>query len=83
MKSNIAHGMWTKARCLAALDGDLPESYTVEARFKLPLFLPAKVAFTTWEEGPERRFEVRGASDGKPHLDGSVQATRTHAATVR
>ena len=26
----IAHGMWTKARCLAALEGRLPDAYTVD-----------------------------------------------------
>ena len=68
MKSNIAHGMWTKARCLAALEGELPEAYTVEVRFKLPIFLPSKVTFST----DTRRFEVRAAKDGKPHLEGQV-----------
>ena len=28
----IAHGMWTKARCLAALQGHLPDAFTVEVR---------------------------------------------------
>ncbi len=37
----IAHGMWTKARCLAALEGALPDTYAVDVRFKLPLRLPA------------------------------------------
>jgi acyl dehydratase len=68
MKSNIAHGMWTKARCLAALEGELPDSYTIEVRFKLPIFLPSKVTFST----DTRRFEVRSAQDGKPHVDGHV-----------
>jgi acyl dehydratase len=68
MKSNIAHGMWTKARCLAALEGELPDAYTAEVRFKLPIFLPAKVAFST----DTRRFSVRDARTGKPHLDGHV-----------
>ena len=44
----IAHGMWTKARCLAALQGHLPEAFTVEVAFKLPVRLPAKVAFASW-----------------------------------
>lgn len=74
MKRHIAHGMWTKARALAALEGELPEAYTVDVRFKLPIFLPAKVAFSTWEEGSTRRFDVHAAKDGKPHLDGTVTA---------
>ncbi len=72
MKRNIAHGMWTKARCLAALEGELPETYAVEVRFKLPIFLPAKVAFTTSEGEGARRFHVRDARKGKPHVEGQV-----------
>ena len=36
----IAHGMWSKARCLAALDGRLPDAVTVEVAFK-PILSPA------------------------------------------
>jgi acyl dehydratase len=74
MKTAIAHGAWTKAHALAALEGELPNDYTVDVRFKLPLFLPSKVAFSTWVEGSDRRFDVRALKDGKPHLDGSVTA---------
>jgi hypothetical protein len=74
MKTNIAHGMWTKARCLAALEAELPESYTVEVRFKLPIFLPAKVAFDASASGDGWEFNVAGAGDGKPHLAGRVSA---------
>jgi hypothetical protein len=74
MKRNIAHGMWTKARCLAALEGELPESYTVDVRFKLPIFLPAKVAFDAHEAEGARHFHVRDARKGKPHVEGQVTA---------
>jgi acyl dehydratase len=66
MPRPIAHGMWLKARCLAELEPALPDAFTVEVRFKLPLFLPAQVAFGVREDG----FEVRDASSGKPHLSG-------------
>ena len=46
----IAHGMWTKARCLAALQGHLPDAFAVEVAFKLPVRLPARVAFASWRE---------------------------------
>ena len=39
----IAHGMWLKARCLAALEGQLPDALHGRRAFKLPLLLPAKV----------------------------------------
>jgi acyl dehydratase len=67
----IAHGMWTKARCLAALEGRLPESYTVDVAFKLPVLLPATVAFgATRRDGWE--FWLRDARSGRPHLTGTV-----------
>jgi hypothetical protein len=69
----IAHGMWLKARCLAALEGQLPDALTVQAQFKLPLLLPAKVAFASWQNEAGRDFAVNDARNGKPHLTGSVR----------
>src|ERR1700723_2765123 len=43
--SAIAHGMWTKARSLAALEARLPPAYTAGVAFKRPILLPGKVAF--------------------------------------
>jgi acyl dehydratase len=68
----IAHGMWVKARCLAALSGHLPESYTVDVRFKLPMVIPARAAFRSWPEGDGRAFSVADAKSGKPHVSGTV-----------
>ena len=66
----IAHGMWTKARCLAALEGELPDAYVAEVRFKLPLRIPCTAAFSY--DG--RTFEL-WAGD-KPHLEGIVTPGR-------
>jgi acyl dehydratase len=68
----IAHGMWTKARCLAALDPRLPDAYTVDVSFKKPILLPATVEFSEQSEAGKIRFAVRGAGKGTPHLDGEV-----------
>ena len=68
----IAHGMWVKARCLAALEGRLPATHTVDVRFKLPMPIPATVAFTTSETAGARAFEVRDARSARPHLSGTV-----------
>ena len=71
--SAIAHGMWVKARCLAALDGHLPDDgYTAAVKFKLPMTIPAKAAFRSWPEGDGRAFAVTDARSGKPHVDGTV-----------
>ena len=51
--SAIAHGMWTKARCLAALEPRLPDAFTVDVAFKQPILLPGKVEFCE-ASGPEQ-----------------------------
>jgi acyl dehydratase len=66
----IAHGMWTKARCLAALEGSLPAAFAVDVRFKRPLRLPARAAFS-YADGA---FAVHDARSGAPHLEGRVTA---------
>ena len=81
-KAAIAHGMWTKARCLAALQGHLPDAFTVAVAFKLPVLLPAKVAFGTWIDDDVRRFALRDARSGKPHLEGSVSSLASPSASA-
>lgn len=66
----IAHGMWSKARCLAALENRLPAAYTVEVGFKLPVPLPSTVAFSAV---PGRDFTLHDARTGRPHLVGTVR----------
>ncbi|GLY48379.1 MaoC/PaaZ C-terminal domain-containing protein [Lentzea sp. NBRC 102530] len=66
----IAHGMWTKARCVAALEGRLPEAVTVDVRFKKPLFIPGRVEFSAVEGATGWEFAVWGKG---PHLLGSTQ----------
>jgi acyl dehydratase len=68
----IAHGMWTKARCLAALEARLPDAFAVDVRFRKPILLPARVEFASAGDGDEIDFEVRDAKRGTPHLDGHV-----------
>ena len=70
----IAHGMWTKARCLAALQNRLPGAFAVEARFRTPVLLPSTVTFGSAEDDDAGaiRFAVRAARDGAPHLDGRI-----------
>jgi acyl dehydratase len=76
MPRAIAHGMWLKARCLAALEGHLPDAGSVDVRFKLPLLLPGKVAFSSWSEAGGRAFAVHDAKSGKPHLTGTAEPAR-------
>ena len=74
--------MWTHARCLAALEGRLPEAFTVEVAFKRPVRLPADVAFATWRDAGERRFALHDPRSGAPHLEGAVSAAASPAAAT-
>ena len=74
----IAHGMWSKARCLAALEGRLPDAYTVEVAFKLPVPLPSTVNFALLPDGGFALHDSRG----RPHLTG-LCAERTRTASLR
>jgi hypothetical protein len=69
----IAHGMWTKARCLAALDSRLADAFAVDVRFRKPILLPGRVEFASAAEGEEIAFAVRDAKRQTPHLDGRVR----------
>jgi hypothetical protein len=64
----IAHGMWSKARCLAAFEGRLPDACTVDVRFQAPILLPAKVDFSA----QDRHFGLWDPRTGKPHLTGTI-----------
>ena len=66
----IAHGMWTKARCVAALEPRLPGAFEVEVAFKRPILLPSKVEFTSGDTAGGISFGVRSAKDSEPHLAG-------------
>ncbi|MEL0028108.1 MAG: MaoC family dehydratase [Perlucidibaca sp.] len=70
----IAHGMWTKAACLAAMESRLPDAYSVDVQFKLPVLLPAKVAFNSEPTADGFRFTVNDARKGKPHVAGTITA---------
>jgi acyl dehydratase len=71
--SAIAHGMWTKARCLAALESRLPDGFAVDVRFRKPILLPARVEFGVDERGEEIGFAVRDAKRHTQHLDGRLR----------
>ncbi|PZG16009.1 hypothetical protein C1I95_18500 [Micromonospora craterilacus] len=68
----IAHGMWSKARCLAALENRLPEAYTVDVSFKLPVPLPSTVAFNATPAADGWSFALHD-SRSRPHLLGEVK----------
>ncbi len=69
----IAHGMWSKAKCLAQIK-NLPDAFTAEVSFKLPIFLPAEVEFIVKDNADEGlQMALYGAKSGKPHLSGLIK----------
>jgi MaoC like domain len=81
--SAIAHGMWTKARCLAALEGRLPDAFAVSVRFRKPIRLPGKVELLSNAGSKEVEFAVRDAKRQIPHLDGHVKPVEAESNSGR
>ncbi len=70
-KRAIAHGLWMLGDTVGRLEG-VPESATLRARFRRPVFLPSTVQFRHGRAGDSLRFEVRTGSGDKAHLEGEV-----------
>jgi acyl dehydratase len=67
---SIAHGMWSLSRCLGALEGRVPNKFSVEVEFKAPLTFPERVGFLF--QGTE--FELFDDETGRTHLIGRIAA---------
>lgn len=70
---HIAHGMWTKARSVAAVENRLPEHVTVDVAFKKPVFLPSKAQFRVDQDSDEVRFALVSPKNDAPHLLGRAR----------
>lgn len=70
----IAHGMWTAARALAAIEDRTPGTGVQALRFGKPLPLPRTVSFAATERDGGWSFAVRDPRSGAPHLTGTVTA---------
>ena len=74
----IAHGMWSKAKCLAMM-GELPDSCTAEVSFKLPIYLPSEVELIAEpvaklkHSDDDCTFGLYSAKNDKPHLAGVIK----------
>jgi hypothetical protein len=69
----LAHGMWSKARCVAELLPSLEaRPYKIEVQFKLPLFMPSEVGFVSQPGENGLVFELRDSKGRRPHLSGEV-----------
>ncbi len=72
-KRQIAHGMWTKARCVAAFANRLGAGSTVEVEFKKPVFLPGRVAFGSRVVDGGLDFSLTDPRAGAPHVVGRAR----------
>jgi acyl dehydratase len=71
----IAHGMWSKARCLAQLEGRIPDAFAVTVSFRKPIGLPGRIRFAAEPRaGGKTGFALRGPEPGDPplHLAGEL-----------
>jgi acyl dehydratase len=68
----IAHGMWMKARCLAAFEGRVPDACTAEVEFRSPLLLPAKARLRSGRSDGGWAFVLERPDGERPHLTGSI-----------
>ncbi|SDV05872.1 MaoC family dehydratase [Pseudomonas mucidolens] len=60
----IAHGLWSKARALAALEEHLPiVNIEIEVDFKKPVRLPSEVILSCSPPGSNGQWQLKGAGD--------------------
>lgn len=69
----IAHGMWTHARVLGALEGRLPDRHTVWVQFRKPVLLPSRVDLHARPSEGGAAFAVTSRGGTTEHLVGGVQ----------
>jgi hypothetical protein len=66
----IAHGMWSLARCVGALESRLPDQVRVDVAFKRPILLPGSVAFGSRRTDDGYAFSLSDPRTDAPHLVG-------------
>jgi hypothetical protein len=73
-KKALVHGMFTKARALAALEELIPNTpYQIQVSFKSPLYLPQKVSLRHFKnEAGIIHFQVLNIDDKRPFLEGVI-----------
>lgn len=72
--TTIVHGMWSKARMLAAIENRLPDAYEATMSFRKPLLIPSTVSFVA-EGTRDGGFDLalRNAKKRTEHVRGSVR----------
>ncbi len=68
----IAHGMWSKARCLAALNLHNNPFIKTKVHFKSAIFLPTSVSFYSEQKNGGISFSLLNKKSGRPYLTGHL-----------
>ena len=69
----LAHGMWSKGRCIAQLMPSISDKpCKIDVAFKLPLFMPSNVTFAADQLEDKTVFELRDQKGRRPHLSGEI-----------
>jgi hypothetical protein len=69
----IAHGMWCKARALAAIEARLPDAFTVDVAFRKPVLLPSAVHHVARRTPDGWDFALLRPGGDDTHLVGTVR----------
>jgi acyl dehydratase len=69
----IAHGMWCKARALAAIEARLPDGFTVDVAFRKPVLLPSTVHHVARQTAGGWDFALLRPNGDGAHLLGTVR----------
>jgi acyl dehydratase len=80
LRRSIAHGMWMKARAVAAVTAPLRASHrvaSVTVAFRTPAFLPGAARLFTGGGGTDSFFEVRDAGTPRKLLRGTLRLRPT------
>ena len=70
--SAIAHGMWMKARCLAALEGRLGEALDATVEFRSPLRIPGRARLRLASRDRRFGFALESPDGERTHLVGEA-----------
>ncbi|WP_158078618.1 MaoC/PaaZ C-terminal domain-containing protein [Microbulbifer mangrovi] len=75
----IAHGMWLKAHCLAALEATAPadplfDRFRFSVEFKKPVLLPSQVSLLHARDDDFLQFSLTGEDTRRAHLCGRIEA---------
>ncbi|WP_435278056.1 MaoC/PaaZ C-terminal domain-containing protein [Rhodococcus yananensis] len=69
----IAHGMWSAAAALSAVEGRIPDAVTYSVRFGKPVLLPATVNLYATREGAGWDLALRHPKKLYPHLTATLR----------